>query len=199
MPVTRMVRRTKAEAEATRTMILDAAERLFERHGVSRTSLQHIATAAGVTRGAIYHHFSDKADLFDAMMRRVKLPMEQAAAQLEACTGAHPLERLRALLMTHLERVAGDPQTQRVFEIAMHKVEDVEELSGLRQRHRDAVAEHIATIARCLERAGLPAMHAIALHALVSGLLRTWLLDRSAFPLVPTGAVAIDAMLAGLG
>lgn len=193
-----MVRRTKAEAAATRTAILDAAEHLFEQHGVSRTSLQDIASAAGVTRGAVYHHFSDKADLFDAMMRRVKLPMEEAAAQLEACTGAHPLARLRALLLTHLERVAGDPQTQRVFEIAMHKVEDVDELSGLRQRHRDAVTQHIATLARCLERADLPAHHAVGLHALVSGLLRTWLLDRDAFDLVPTGRAAIDAMLAGL-
>src|SRR4029079_5949728 len=49
-----MARRTKEEALSPRIRILDTAERLFERHGVSRTSLQDIAEAAGVTRGAIY-------------------------------------------------------------------------------------------------------------------------------------------------
>jgi TetR/AcrR family acrAB operon transcriptional repressor len=55
-----MARRTKEEAAATRESILDAAEQLFVKQGVSRTTLQHIATAAGVTRGAIYWHFNDK-------------------------------------------------------------------------------------------------------------------------------------------
>ncbi len=49
-----MARRTKEEAAATRDSILDAAEQLFVEQGVSRTTLQHIASAAGVTRGAIY-------------------------------------------------------------------------------------------------------------------------------------------------
>src|SRR3954470_16660398 len=65
-----MVRRTKEEALATRHSILDAAELLFEKRGVSRTSLQDIAEAAGVTRGAIYWHFQGKEDLFTAMMER---------------------------------------------------------------------------------------------------------------------------------
>ena len=61
-----MARRTKAEAQATRNALIDAAERLFDSRGVSRTSLQDIAQAAGATRGAIYWHFKDKADLFNA-------------------------------------------------------------------------------------------------------------------------------------
>src|SRR5882757_7288734 len=67
-----MARRTKAEAEETRQKILDAAERLFFIDGVSRTSLEHIATAAGVTRGAIYWHFKNKLELFEALHERVK-------------------------------------------------------------------------------------------------------------------------------
>ena len=61
-----MARRTKEEAAATRDSILDAAEKLFVEQGVSRTTLQHIATEAGVTRGAIYWHFDDKSALFNA-------------------------------------------------------------------------------------------------------------------------------------
>ena len=62
-----MVRRTKEDAMATRDSILDAAELLFAERGVSSTTLQHIATAAGVTRGAIYWHFKNKQALLTAM------------------------------------------------------------------------------------------------------------------------------------
>ena len=48
-----MARRTKEDALATRTALLDAAERVFLQRGVSRTSLADIAQAAGVTRGAL--------------------------------------------------------------------------------------------------------------------------------------------------
>ena len=72
-----MVRRTKEEALETRNLLLDVAERVFNEKGVSRTSLADIAEAAGLTRGAIYWHFKNKSDLFDAMMERVTLPLEQ--------------------------------------------------------------------------------------------------------------------------
>ena len=75
-----MARRTKEEALATRHGILDAAELLFQRQGVSRTTLQDIAQAAGLTRGAIYWHFKDKADLFNAMMERATMPLEETMA-----------------------------------------------------------------------------------------------------------------------
>lgn len=193
-----MVRRTKAEAEATRHALLDAAERLFEARGVSRTSLQDIASAAGVTRGAVYWHFRDKADLFDAMMQRVKLPMTQAAAELEACEGRDPLDRMQAMLADTLQRIAQDEQVQRVFEIALHKVESVDDLSSERTRRVQAVRAHIETIARCLGAAGIERHHAISVHALLAGLIQTWLLDRDAFDLVAQGQLAVRRLIAGL-
>ena len=65
-----MARRTKLEAEQTRHAILDAAERIFYAHGVTRTSLEEIAKHAGVTRGAVYWHFKDKIELCEAMLQR---------------------------------------------------------------------------------------------------------------------------------
>jgi putative PEP-CTERM system TPR-repeat lipoprotein len=65
-----MARRTKEEAQETRNRILDFAEHVFNEKGVSRTSLDDLARAAGVTRGAIYWHFRNKAELFDAMLAR---------------------------------------------------------------------------------------------------------------------------------
>ena len=69
-----MARKTKEEARETRNRILDAAEQVFQRQGVSRTSLADIAGEARVTRGAIYWHFKNKADLYDAMIKRVLAP-----------------------------------------------------------------------------------------------------------------------------
>lgn len=66
-----MVRRTKEEAQATRNLILDTAEVVFHERGVSRRTLNDIAQAAGLTRGAIYWHFQDKADFFNAMTQRI--------------------------------------------------------------------------------------------------------------------------------
>jgi len=59
-----VARRTKEEAEGTRTRIVDAAERVFRDKGVAHASLEDVAAAARVTRGAIYWHFKDKAELF---------------------------------------------------------------------------------------------------------------------------------------
>ncbi|RYY72578.1 MAG: TetR family transcriptional regulator, partial [Comamonadaceae bacterium] len=90
-----MARRSKEDALATRSALLDAAERVFLAQGVAGTSLNDIAMAAGTTRGAIYWHFRDKADLFNAMMDRVATPMQCAAAALEHTHGAEPLRALR--------------------------------------------------------------------------------------------------------
>ena len=90
-----MVRRTKEQALATRDRILDAAERLFQQRGVSRTSLHELALAAGVTRGAVYWHFNDKADVFNAMMARVCLPLEESCNACEIALAADPLATMR--------------------------------------------------------------------------------------------------------
>src|SRR5258706_2776656 len=103
-----MARRTKEEALETRTGILDAAERVFHEKGVAHASLEDIAAAADVTRGAIYWHFKDKADLFDAMMQRVVLPMDAIREGADCCRQADPLALLRPSPIHGLLRTASD-------------------------------------------------------------------------------------------
>lgn len=202
-----MVRKTKLEALATRERILDAAEHLFQAQGVSGTSLQDIALAAGMTRGAVYWHFKDKSDLFNAMMARVCLPMEQSASQLVPPDGASPLATLREHLFGVLDRVAGDEQARRVFEIATQKVEYVDELTAVRERHLQMRRDHIAVLERLLRAAqrrgdvvrSPPARQmAIGLHALLDGLLQNWMLDPATFALRAVGRRVVDLYLAGL-
>src|SRR3954468_8697712 len=125
MYVNTMVRRTKEEALTTRLTILDAAERVFHDKGVAHASLEDIAAAAKVTRGAIYWHFKDKAELFDAMMQRVRLPVEAINERSDCCEEADPLALLRRAAVDVLLRTARDAKTRRVFEIAYHKCEYV--------------------------------------------------------------------------
>ncbi|MFG5408395.1 TetR family transcriptional regulator [Piscinibacter sakaiensis] len=202
-----MARRTKEEARATRDLLLDTAERVFHQRGVSRTSLNEIAAAAGVSRGAIYWHFEDKADLFNAMMMRVTLPMEQEVQGLGSPQAEDPLAQIRRSLLGALHKTATDPQVRRVFEIATHKVEYVDELSGVRERHLGVRNDCLHHVALALEQAmaqgritdRVPARHiAFGLHALVDGLIQNWMLDPQAFDLVEVGGQVLEAYLAGL-
>lgn len=202
-----MARRTKEEALATRHRLLDAAEILFQSQGVSRTSLQQIAEQAGATRGAIYWHFKDKADLFNAMMERVRLPLE-AAARFVDHPGQDPLDVIENGIVGALRQVTTDPQVRRVFEIATHKVEYAGETASLQLRHLEGRDACIADFEKALRlaarrahlRLALPAaMAAQGLHALISGLIQNWLLAPEAFALVPTGRRTFNIYLAGLG
>ena len=196
-----MVRRTKEDAQVTRVCILDAAELLFERQGVSRTTLQHIASAAGVTRGAIYWHFHDKAALFNAMMDRATMPLETAMQSLDAIDTSDPLHDLRECMLSVFRLVARDPNTRRVFEICTHKIEYVEELNAVRERH---LASHAQWMARAESRIRIGIKHgllkptlparaiALGMWALIDGLIRTWLLNPAEFKLESLGQQIVD-------
>ena len=111
---------------------------------MSRTSLQNIARAAGVTRGAIYWHFADKAHLFDAMLKRVTLPLEQAIHRSGDPQLTDPVAHVRKSFTEALRRTVDDPQARRVFEIATQKVEYVDELQVVRVRRLQGRNQRIA-------------------------------------------------------
>ncbi|SFU55680.1 transcriptional regulator, TetR family [Polaromonas sp. YR568] len=209
-----MARRTKEEALATRHKLLDAAEHLFQVQGVSRTSLQDIARRAGATRGAVYWHFKDKADLFNAMMERVTLPLEESfnhENKLHENLGESQLnaiERIRHSTVNALHQIVTDAQTRRVFEVATQKVEYVEELQAVRLRHLTVRKGFLDRIQQGMETAAaqmnlkLPVSASTAaqgLHALIDGLIQNWLLDPEAFDLLEVGQCAIDVYLRGMG
>ena len=203
-----MVRRTKEDALATRQSLLDAAELLFQLQGVSRTSLNDIAHKAGTTRGAIYWHFKDKADLFNAMMERVTLPLEQAFQDLGKDLASDPLDRVRQVMRDALHQIANDARTRRVFEVVTQKVEYIDELQAVRQRHLRCRNEFLMQVELGLTLAAtrrgliLPVSFANAaqgLHAMVDGLIQNWLLDTEAFDLPTTSEQVIDIYLTGLG
>jgi len=204
-----MARRTKEEAAATRDSILDAAEKLFVQQGVSRTTLQHIATEAGVTRGAIYWHFDDKGALFNAMMERATLPLEAELQVLDQSESADPLGDLRDYMMAVLRRTVEDPQARRVFEICTLKVEfvDDDEMKAVRQRRQDNLSNWMARAERRINLArdkgqitckGDATTAALAMWAMIDGLIRNWMFDPEHFDLLKMGQCVIDPYMDGL-
>ena len=203
-----MARRTKADAQTTRNNLLDAAEQLFQSRGVSHTSLNDIATAAGTTRGAIYWHFKDKADLFNAMMERVTLPLEQTLVVAYVEQSAHPVAEIRSALLEALRLIATDEQTCRVLKIATHQVEYTTDMGAVLERHLSVhggcVARNHAALQRAFAARGQPPPMALdfaarGLQVLVEGLVHQWLLNTEAFDLQANGRAALDVYLGGLG
>jgi TetR/AcrR family acrAB operon transcriptional repressor len=202
-----VARRTKDEAQETRNDILDAAEQLFSERGVSRTSLEDIAKAAGVTRGAIYWHFKDKSDLFAAMVNRVTLPMEAMVARSSDDAVADPLASLKACAVTALKRTATDPQCRRVFDVVTHKCEYLGEMAGVKRRistiQKGCVDRAEQTIANAIKRGQLPAgvnarLAAIGLDAMLFGLISNWLTDNDYVALERQAEAMIDLYIDGL-
>ncbi|MEJ6007589.1 TetR family transcriptional regulator [Paucibacter sp. AS339] len=202
-----MARKTKQEAEETRTRLLDAAEMLFQQRGVSRCSLQDIAQAAGVTRGAVYWHFQDKAELFNAMMERATMPLEEGMNPPSMVEGHLSLAELRWGLVNVFYTAMHNERTRRVFEIAMQKVEYSGEMQALHERklasHREWRGQNQAAFDHAVSIGQLPKglntrVAAVALVAMVDGLLHQWIMDPDSFDLLEVGQATVEGYLSSL-
>lgn len=89
------MRRTKEESEITREEILNAAARVFCEKGYAHSSLSEIAKAARVTRGAVYWHFDNKAEIFDALHERLHRPLADMIMQDARSDHPEPLTQIR--------------------------------------------------------------------------------------------------------
>ncbi len=109
-------RRTQEQrSAATRDALVSAARRLWGLRGYADVGTPEIATAAGVTRGAMYHQFADKAALFGAVVEAVEQDVMARMATLVAGSGAAtPAEAIRAAVDAWLE-VSGDPEVRQLI------------------------------------------------------------------------------------
>ena len=202
-----MARRTKAEAETTRAAILDAAEVLFYQHGVSRTTLEKIAAAAQVTRGAIYWHFQNKADLFNAMLERVRLPFQHLLEALDNNITDEPFEQIRQLYISGLQLIAGSEQHHRVLTIVFHRCEYIDELNPAVNAQDQLDEQAVTVLQRAFERAAAagslrdgvsPRLAAMSMHMYVGGIISHFLLKPQQCDLRQHAPALIDTMLQGL-
>ncbi len=110
---TKVARRTQAErTEATTSALVEAARELFARDGYEATSLAAVAARANVTKGAVYHHFEGKQQLFEAVFTR---EVERMAAPLVAAytRKKDPWDAFQAGCRAYLDECL-DPAVQRI-------------------------------------------------------------------------------------
>ena len=205
-----MARRTKIETEQTRLSILDAARETFLQRGMTGTTLEHIASAAGVTRGAIYWHFANKKALFDAMRSRVCLPTidrTDVITLADGAAGQYPLRSIERFLCDLLTEVTSCTETRQTFEILAFKCEYVDEFEKELDEHRRKSLELrdvLAAVYRRARRDGslrsdmTPRIAAASTLVFVMGLLRLWLLDSNATIVRPAVRALIAAHVNGM-
>lgn len=205
-----MARRTKEEALATRDSLLDAAERVFARRGVTSTTLDEVAIEAGVTRGAVYWHFGGKDELFRAMCERAVLPLEQMLEQTALGRHRDPLGALAAVSVTALRNIARTPRTRAVLDILFHRCESGAERSEIEtravqmERSNEQCTESVERLLQQAVSAGqLPsdtdvALAAFAVNAYFSGVVQQWVSQPSAYDLEAVAPALVGIMIAGL-
>ncbi len=174
-----MARKTKAEAAQTRHRIVDCARQVFSRDGVTNTSLEKVAKEAGVTRGAVYWHFRDKADLFMA----VRLDTG-SLLRLSQTAGEDPLHRLELFLLEAIRRLRDEDKVRETYEVMLWRCEYVGEFATIRD---DLMAsgrgfiDEVTALYGEAKAAGItdprldPELASLETFCLYAGILKAWL------------------------
>jgi TetR/AcrR family transcriptional regulator, acrAB operon repressor len=201
-----MARRTKEEALETREQLLDAAERVFLERGVGHATLAEVADAAGVTRGAVYHHFESKADLFEAMVARAEMPMDAAFDPANG-TVADPLGALRERALSALLHLSSSPRARSIFEVVFLRCEYTDELASVEKHHLEQREHCLGLCGSLLDEAVVQGQlprntdtraASLLLYAFIGGLMRDWVQAPKNFDLETTAPQLVDLFLAGL-
>lgn len=200
-----MARKTKEEALETRNRLLDAAEDVFYREGYARTTLDAVAEAAGMTRGAVYWHFKNKSDLFNAMCDRVRLPMEELSVSTCDEETGDALDHMRKICIFFLQECTRNPHLRKVMEILFRKTEFVDPSdliyvrqheAAMRGRERIVHALTLAIEARHLPPVTDVRLAAVLLQASIEGILVNWLIAPDYFSLADEAERLVDACIA---
>ena len=206
-----LARQTKERAEQTRERIVDAAEQVFYRRGVSRASLEEIAREAGVTRGAVYWHFADKVDLFIAVENRARQPYEQMRAALRSSVprAGNALEAMQALetsIVDAFERIQSDELARVRLTVMLLRCDYVDEMAPALERQTAVTRsffselQHYFNVVIPPPAPGSdwqPEEAAQVLQVVVHGSFMRWLRSPDEFP-IGKGVVAIRVFIDAL-
>lgn len=185
-------KRSSRKTLETRDRLLDAAEQVFHEKGVSSATLNDIAAAAGVTRGAVYWHFNNKVDVFNAMVDRVRQPIRQMIDAIVDEETADPLGRLVEKIVFLMREIQENPHYRRVMGILYHKCEFTDSNGEYQVFYHEWVTRARVTLTRILDNARqkgqLPAdidigLSFLAVHVTFNGLMHSWLLAPDRFDL----------------
>ncbi len=206
-PIPKKMRKTKVEALKTREYLMLAALDTFYTKGVARASLNEIAQAAGVTRGALYWHFKNKEDLFDALFQHIFNDFSgRMWADIENAS-PNMWENLRQTLLNLYERLETN-ETHRKFISILHlKCEHIEQnkaIVELMSKYNMMWHEQMTkAIVLCISQEKLPQnldvnLASIYLKSVCTGLTQIWLINPARFDLQSAAPAIIDTALTAL-
>ncbi|WP_225728459.1 MULTISPECIES: TetR family transcriptional regulator [unclassified Nocardia] len=197
------MRRSTEDAARTRAALIDAALRVFAERGYTATTLAAVSERAGVTRGAAYHHFTDKAALF---LATVEEEWTRAAEPIWAHLdepNVPPLERIRRYLVAFYTALERDRRVRDILMITSYRVEALPELdAGLRGK-RDMMRRWVSQLATVLSdaelRDGVDAdTAALAIVAQINGVIVTWFANTDLFSPAARADQLADTALNGI-
>jgi TetR/AcrR family transcriptional regulator, acrAB operon repressor len=201
-----MVRRTKEEAAVTRQSLLRAALAVFSRQGYSATRLEDIAAEAKVTRGAIYHHFGSKPELYTEMVMEFSKPLMQIVQDAIEAEGTMR-DALRHIFIHTCAAIEDDPGVRAIQEISVTKTElSLELVDSMTVRQSTVESQFTFLIEGFTQgisqgefRAGLdPDDMALAYFAYLNGMVVVWLLSQQSFSIKARAPYLIDLFLQGM-
>jgi TetR/AcrR family acrAB operon transcriptional repressor len=184
-----MVRKTKEDAELTRQRIVNAARAVFLKRGVSKSTMEHIASEANVTRGAVYWHFENKTDIFHAIREQVFLPLIDSIDDTLAPTIKNienPLNQIEASLCNTINDLSSNLEMRETYEIIMIKCEYVDEFASVLHQMLHNCSCIVEKLEAAYERAHAqnllatplsPKALALDTHLFFGGLLHMWIKD----------------------
>lgn len=200
------MRRTKEEAAVTRTAVLKAALSVFSEKGYAAATLDDVAEAAKVTRGAIYWHFKGKADLYNTLVEEFSA---RGAAVVQAAVeeGGTLLDILRRVFVSQCALIEDDQEARAVMELALFKTGHDPELQAGREKQIEAGNALIAGIAGAM-RMGVEqgilrddidlTDMARAFLAFENGAIQQWLASPRSFSLKESAESFTDILIKGL-
>jgi len=179
------MRKTKEEALKTKQTILMAALNCFSEQGYFNTSLDEIAKQAKVTRGAVYWHFKNKSEIFDALHDALHEPFIQAITRDLETDSAHPLLQLKELVVNLLLELETNSTRTRILRL-FYQCDYSGELQQFKQKHQNNKLESLQLLQAYFDRArqkGLlnqdanPEILTLTLHCFLKGILYEYLTD----------------------
>ena len=200
------MRRTKEDAEQTRQDLLEAASTVFARQSFAAARLEDIAAQAGVTRGAIYHHFGGKAELFQALVAEASA---QGGALIQAAIaeGGDFATITQRILVRSLQLLEENRRFRETMALTLFQTGGSPELVSFVAQRREQAASQVAQLA-VLFRAGIeqgalrPELSAEnmarAFLAYQNGLALLWLANPGAFSIRAEAEALSRALLGGI-
>lgn len=198
------MRRTKTEALKTKEYLMLAALDTFYQKGIARTSLNEIAQAAGVTRGALYWHFKNKEDLIDALFQRICDDIESCIKEDSNNNNEQAWSSFRLTLTRFSEHLQHNELHYKFHSILFLKCEHTEQneaVIAIAKKHQSLWREKIvAVLTDAVQQKALADnldidMAVIFIKSSLDGLIWRWLSSGQGFDLAQTAPRMIEIII----